>query len=176
MTSDSERPAPLDTFFGFSAVRPSAAPASDDDADSSPADASPTAPVADDGDGQTGKEASPRPRRKASRRAKAAKPEADAPADREFTDDLDIDMDSLVGELAALRAGDVVRPKMPAGTDKCKKTIFVPARTVRAAEAMARDTGATANSLYYLMFLAGADAIARAYGQLGCELEGVDMG
>lgn len=106
-----------------------------------------------------------RPRARSARVAPAgdARPRDPAPHAPAGASDLDVGVDDLVDELCALLSGRVVRAKMPQGVDKRKKTVFIPAGAVEAAEKMARETGSSVNSLYYLMFLAGADAIDRAY-------------
>lgn len=158
MSSDESRPTPVDIVFGFNAIRPrdrAEAPASEDASAATERDA-------------VGKASATRRPSKSGGESGGAR---GASGGREFAADLDIGMDNLVGELCGLLSGDVVRTKMPQGLDKVKKTIFIPTKAVAVAEKMAKQTGSTANSLYYLMFLAGADAIRRAY-----DATGLDMG
>lgn len=161
MSSDEGRPTPADIVFGFNAVRPrnrAGAPASED------------ASAATER-GAVKKDSGTRRSSKSGRESVGAR---GAAGEREFAADLDIGMDNLVGELCGLLSGDVVRAKMPQGLDKVKKTIFIPTKAVAVAEKMAKQTGSTANSLYYLMFLAGADAIRRAYDVTGRDMDAAD--
>ena len=155
MSSDEVRLTPADIVFGFNAIRPR---------NRAGASASEDASAATER-GAVKKDSGTRHSSKSGGKSPAV------PAGREFAADLDIGMDNLVGELCALLSGDVVRAKMPQGLDKVKKTIFIPTKAVAVAEKMAKQTGSTANSLYYLMFLAGADAIRRAYDVTGRDMD-----